>query len=51
MTRMPVFTPDEVLTHASAGLPGDPDLVTGPSFDYAKARQIPSFTPIPGRAG
>ena len=48
MTRMSVFTPDETLTITPMRtFPVIRDLVTDVSFNYAKAREIPSFTPPP----
>jgi succinate dehydrogenase / fumarate reductase, iron-sulfur subunit len=48
MTRMSVFAPDEMLTVTPMRtFPVIRDLVTDVSFNYAKARQIPSFTPDP----
>jgi ferredoxin len=45
MTRMSVFEPDEVLTITPMRtFPVIRDLVTDVSFNYAKARQIPSTT-------
>jgi succinate dehydrogenase / fumarate reductase iron-sulfur subunit len=46
MTRMSVFTEDEVVTVTPMRtFPVIRDLVTDVSFNYEKARQIPSFTP------
>ncbi|RPF21281.1 succinate dehydrogenase/fumarate reductase iron-sulfur subunit [Myceligenerans xiligouense] len=46
MTRMSVFDPAEVLTVTPMrAFPVIRDLVTDVSFNYAKAREIPSFTP------
>ncbi|WP_342800438.1 succinate dehydrogenase/fumarate reductase iron-sulfur subunit [Nocardia sp. No.11] len=46
MTRMSTFTPDEVITVTPMRtFPIIKDLVTDVSFNYEKARQIPSFTP------
>ncbi len=46
MTRMSVFDPDETVTVTPMRtFPIIRDLVTDVSFNYAKARQIPSFTP------
>ena len=48
MTRMSVFTQDETLTITPMRtFPVIRDLVTDVSFNYAKAREIPSFTPDP----
>src|SRR5579859_2890338 len=48
MTRMNLFTESEVLTITPMRtFPVIRDLVTDVSFNYAKARQIPSFTPDP----
>ena len=48
MTRMSVFAPDETLTITPMRtFPVIRDLVTDVSFNYAKALQIPSFTPDP----
>ena len=48
MTRMSVFTPEETLTITPLRtFPVIRDLVTDVSFNYAKAREIPSFTPPP----
>ena len=48
MTRMSVFTPEETLTITPMRtFPVIRDLVTDVSFNYAKAREIPSFTPSP----
>ena len=48
MTRMSVFTPEETLTITPMRtFPVIRDLVTDVSFNYAKAREIPSFTPDP----
>ena len=49
MTRMSTFTEDEVVTVTPLrAFPVIRDLVTDVSFNYAKAREIPSFTPPPG---
>ncbi|MFI6983862.1 succinate dehydrogenase/fumarate reductase iron-sulfur subunit [Embleya sp. NPDC050154] len=49
MTRMSTFTPEEVVTVTPMRtFPVIRDLVTDVSFNYAKARQVPSFTPPPG---
>ncbi|WP_406285927.1 succinate dehydrogenase/fumarate reductase iron-sulfur subunit [Embleya sp. NBC_00896] len=49
MTRMSTFTPEEVVTVTPMRtFPVIRDLVTDVSFNYAKARQIPSFTPPKG---
>ncbi|MBW0272101.1 fumarate reductase [Nocardia sp. MH4] len=46
MTRMSTFTPDEVITVTPMRtFPIIKDLVTDVSFNYEKAREIPSFTP------
>jgi succinate dehydrogenase / fumarate reductase, iron-sulfur subunit len=46
MTRMSTFTEDEVVTVTPLrAFPVIRDLVTDVSFNYEKARQIPSFTP------
>ncbi|APE37805.1 succinate dehydrogenase/fumarate reductase iron-sulfur subunit [Nocardia mangyaensis] len=51
MTRMSTFTPDEVITVTPMRtFPIIKDLVTDVSFNYEKAREIPSFTPPPGLA-
>ena len=48
MTRMSTFEPDEVLTITPLRtFPVIRDLVTDVSFNYTKAREIPSFTPDP----
>ena len=48
MTRMSIFTPDETLTITPMRtFPVIRDLVTDVSFNYEKAREIPSFTPDP----
>src|ERR1700761_9394335 len=48
MTRMSVFTQEETLTITPMRtFPVIRDLVTDVSFNYAKAREIPSFTPDP----
>jgi succinate dehydrogenase / fumarate reductase iron-sulfur subunit len=48
MTRMSTFTPEETLTITPMRtFPVIRDLVTDVSFNYAKAREIPSFTPDP----
>ncbi len=48
MTRMSTFEPDETLTVTPLRtFPVIRDLVTDVSFNYAKAQQIPSFTPDP----
>ena len=48
MTRMSVFTPEETLTITPMRtFPVIRNLVTDVSFNYAKAREIPSFTPDP----
>src|SRR4029077_13913786 len=49
MTRMSPFTEDETITLTPLRtFPVIRDLVTDVSFNYAKAREIPSFTPDPG---
>src|SRR5262252_2105441 len=46
MTRMNVFGDDEIITcQPLKTFPVIRDLVTDVSFNYAKAREIPSFTP------
>ncbi|MEE2035279.1 succinate dehydrogenase/fumarate reductase iron-sulfur subunit [Rhodococcus chondri] len=51
MTRMSVFERDETITVTPIRtFPVIRDLVTDVSFNYEKARQIPSFTPPPGLA-
>ncbi|RMI34037.1 succinate dehydrogenase/fumarate reductase iron-sulfur subunit [Nocardia stercoris] len=46
MTRMSTFTPDEIVTVTPMRtFPIMRDLVTDVSFNYRKAREIPSFTP------
>jgi succinate dehydrogenase/fumarate reductase-like Fe-S protein len=48
MTRMSVFTPSETLIITPLRtFPVIRDLVTDVSFNYAKAREIPSLTPDP----
>jgi succinate dehydrogenase / fumarate reductase iron-sulfur subunit len=48
MTRMSVYAPEEVLTITPLRtFPVIRDLVTDVSFNYVKAREIPSFTPDP----
>src|ERR1700759_231299 len=48
MTRMSTFTQDETLIITPMRtFPVIRDLVTDVSFNYAKAREIPSFTPDP----
>jgi succinate dehydrogenase / fumarate reductase iron-sulfur subunit len=48
MTRMNAFAPDETVTVTPMRtFPVIRDLVTDVSFNYAKALQIPSFTPDP----
>src|ERR1700739_706878 len=48
MTRMSTFTEDEVLTITPLRtFPGIRDLVTDVSCTYARAREIPSFSPDP----
>ena len=49
MTRMSLFEPGETITITPLRtFPVIRDLVTDVSFNYAKARRIPSFTPDPG---
>jgi succinate dehydrogenase / fumarate reductase iron-sulfur subunit len=49
MTRMSLFTEDEVVTVTPLRtFPVERDLVTDVSFNYAKAREIPSFQPPAG---
>ncbi|CRK55750.1 Succinate dehydrogenase iron-sulfur protein [Alloactinosynnema sp. L-07] len=49
MTRMSTFTEDEVITVTPMRtFPVIRDLVCDVSFNYTKAREIPSFTPPPG---
>ncbi|WP_405487237.1 succinate dehydrogenase/fumarate reductase iron-sulfur subunit [Nocardia sp. NBC_00511] len=46
MTRMSTFTPEEVVTVTPMRtFPVIRDLVTDVSFNYQKAREVPSFTP------
>src|SRR5207344_139158 len=46
MTRMSTFAPDETVTVTPMrAFPVIRDLVTDVSYNYAKARTIPSFTP------
>jgi succinate dehydrogenase / fumarate reductase iron-sulfur subunit len=48
MTRMSTFTEDEVITVTPLRtFPVIRDLVTDVSFNYTKAREIPSFAPPP----
>ncbi len=48
MTRMSIFEPGEpIIVTPLRTFPVIRDLVTDVSFNYAKARQIPSFTPDP----
>ncbi|MEU2256359.1 succinate dehydrogenase/fumarate reductase iron-sulfur subunit [Nocardia xishanensis] len=48
MTRMSTFQPDELITVTPMRtFPVIRDLVTDVSFNYEKAREIPSFTPAP----
>jgi succinate dehydrogenase iron-sulfur subunit len=48
MTRMSIFDEDEVITVTPIRtFPVIRDLVTDVSFNYVKAREIPSFTPPP----
>ncbi|GGK54091.1 succinate dehydrogenase/fumarate reductase iron-sulfur subunit [Nocardia camponoti] len=52
MTRMSTFKPDDVVTVTPMrGFPIIRDLVTDVSFNYQKAREIPSFMPPPGVPG
>src|ERR1700676_3981193 len=49
MTRMSLFEPDEAITLTPLRtFPVIRDLVTDVSFNYAKAQEIPSFSPDPG---
>lgn len=49
MTRMSTFAQDEIVTVTPMRtFPVIRDLVTDVSFNYEKAREIPSFTPPPG---
>jgi len=49
MTRMSTFTPEDVITVTPMRtFPVLKDLVTDVSFNYEKAREIPSFTPPVG---
>ncbi|GEL18502.1 succinate dehydrogenase/fumarate reductase iron-sulfur subunit [Pseudonocardia asaccharolytica] len=51
MTRMSTFEPDEVITVTPLRtFPVIRDLVTDVSFNYTKAREIPSFAPPPDLA-
>lgn len=51
MTRMSVFADDEVVTITPMRtFPVIRDLVTDVSFNYTKAREVPSFTPPAGLA-
>ncbi|MGW0020777.1 succinate dehydrogenase/fumarate reductase iron-sulfur subunit [Rhodococcus sp. NPDC003382] len=51
MTRMSTFDPDETITVTPVRtFPIIRDLVTDVSFNYEKAREIPSFTPPPDLA-
>ncbi|MFI8523895.1 succinate dehydrogenase/fumarate reductase iron-sulfur subunit [Promicromonospora sukumoe] len=51
MTRMSVFRPTDVVTVTPMRtFPVLRDLVTDVSFNYAKAREVPSFTPPEGLA-
>ncbi|MFD7307339.1 succinate dehydrogenase/fumarate reductase iron-sulfur subunit [Promicromonospora sp. NPDC059942] len=51
MTRMSVFAPTDVVTVTPMRtFPVLRDLVTDVSFNYAKAREVPSFTPPDGLA-
>jgi succinate dehydrogenase / fumarate reductase iron-sulfur subunit len=51
MTRMSVFTEDETVTVTPLrAFPVIKDLVTDVSFNYAKAREVPSFAPPRGLA-
>src|ERR1700730_9120682 len=48
MTRMSTFTEDQVITVTPMRtFPVIRDLVTDVSFNYVKAREVPSFTPPP----
>lgn len=48
MTRMSTFTPEDVVTVTPLrAFPVVRDLVTDVSYNYKKAREIPSFTPPP----
>ncbi len=49
MTRMSTFEPDETVTVTPIrAFPVVRDLVTDVSFNYVKAREVPSFAPPPG---
>lgn len=49
MTRMSTFTPDDIITVTPMRtFPVIKDLVTDVSFNYEKAREVPSFTPPEG---
>ncbi len=49
MTRMSTFTEDETITVTPMRtFPVIKDLVTDVSFNYVKAREVPSFAPPPG---
>jgi succinate dehydrogenase / fumarate reductase iron-sulfur subunit len=51
MTRMSTFAEDQTVTVTPMrGFPVQRDLVTDVSFNYAKARQVPSFAPPPDLA-
>ena len=51
MTRMSIFSPSETVTVTPVRtFPVIRDLVTDMSFNYEKARQVPSFTPSPSVA-
>ncbi len=51
MTRMSTFEPGETITVTPLrAFPVVRDLVTDVSYNYAKARQVPSFSPPPGLA-
>ncbi|MFE4827543.1 succinate dehydrogenase/fumarate reductase iron-sulfur subunit [Streptomyces sp. NPDC056672] len=51
MTRMSVFSREETITVTPLrAFPVIRDLVTDVSFNYAKAREVPSFVPPPGVA-
>lgn len=51
MTRMSIFSPAETITVTPLrAFPVIKDLVTDVSFNYQKAREIPSFTPPPDLA-
>ncbi|MGW0180016.1 succinate dehydrogenase/fumarate reductase iron-sulfur subunit [Nocardia sp. NPDC003345] len=51
MTRMSTFTPEDIITVTPLRtFPVIRDLVTDVSYNYQKAREIPSFTPPPDLA-